>query len=722
MSRRPSFRILIPACLACYTQVAIAQDLPQVSAPSTSNTNSESAITLDSVQVRDERKPYRDISATGAIKTDALIKDLPMSIRVISSDLLQDAGVTDLAGALDLASGINRQSNLGGLWNSYSMRGFTGDPNYGSDYMVNGFNSSRGYNGLRDGANTETVEILKGPASALYGRGEPGGSVNITTKKPFFTPRNVIAVSYGRYNTMRATVDSTGPLSDQVAYRINGAYEEGESFRDEVSQDSYLLAPSFLWMPSMDTTVSYEAEATRRRATFDRGVVAVDGILGTVPISRFLGEPADGNSTVESLGHQLFVQHFFNDNWSLQTGVTYRKSSLAGLATEPWSLLEDKRTLRRFIRSRDLEANDTSGRFELLGKIGGGSVVHNVLFGVDGYKFEDVRDMRRGRSASVPYEIDIHDPVYGVSIPPSPLAQVTDSREIQRSFGFYAQDQIEFGSQWKALIGVRYDSFTQTVNDHRTNIKIAQDSSRVSPRAGLVYQPNNIASIYATVSKGFRPNSGVTMSGDSFDAEVSISNEVGLKLDSANGRYSGTLAAFKINKENVLTNDPQDINYSIAVGEIESKGFELDVSGELFKGLRLSAAYAYTDVSVVKSTEAANATGLAQGRRMPNVPRNSGNVFAVYNHELDRGRSYSIGGGVFYVDDRLGSVDQNVDFVLPKYTTVRLVSAYNPSKNLRLSFDIDNLLNKEYYAYSYSSLWVYPGAPRTYKIGLQYTF
>lgn len=136
----------------------------------------------DVVTVKAERQHYRSLSATGATKTDALLMDLPQSVRVLTGDLLRDAGVTTLAGALDLASGIAKQSPLGGLWDSYAMRGFTGDPNFGSDYMVNGFSSSRGYNGMRDGGNTQAVEVLKGPASALYGRGEPGGTVNITTK------------------------------------------------------------------------------------------------------------------------------------------------------------------------------------------------------------------------------------------------------------------------------------------------------------------------------------------------------------------------------------------------------------------------------------------------------------------------------------------------------------------------------------------------------------
>lgn len=708
---RPSVRhcrrCLLPliSLLSCGISTALAQD----------------ATTLDGIEVKRQQQPYRDLTVTGATKSAAMLKDLPMSVRVLGADLLQDAGVTDLAGALDLASGISRQSNLGGLWNSYSMRGFTGDPNYGSDYMVNGFNSSRGYNGLRDGANTQTVEVLKGPASALYGRGEPGGTVNITTKKPLFTPQYSVDVSAASHDTYRTAVDMTGPLSQSVAYRLNAAYQDGHSYRDTISSKHYLVSPSFIWMIGPDTTLSYEIEAVRLDAPFDRGVTAVDGDAEALPRSRFLGEPSDGDNTVKSLGHQVFLQHFLNNDWSIQTGVSYRKSSLKGFSTEAWSLLSDNRTLRRQRRYRDYEASDLSGRFEVLGKLDTGPLTHNLLFGVDGYSFSDRRYQLRARSASTPYTIDIYDPVYGVS-QAGAFSVLTNHDESQKAYGLYAQDQIDLNERWKALAGLRYDSFKQETQDYLAGNLVSQDKSHVSPRIGLVYQPGSLVSLYATVSEGFRPNSGINRLGDSFAPEESTSHELGMKLDSPGGGWSGTLALYQIKKKNVLTNDPQDSNYSIAVGEVESKGVELDASGELAKNLRLSLAYAYTDARVTKSTTAAESTGLAEGRHMPNVPKNSGNVFLMYNRPLSAGREFGLGGGWFYTGERLGSVDENNDFVLDAYSLVKLLGSYKPNKKTRIYFQVDNLFDEKYAAYSYSSLWVYPGEGRSYKIGVQYSF
>ena len=679
----------------------------------------QGAATLDTVSVTGTRQPYRNLSATGATKNDSMIRDLPMSVRVINNEVLKDAGVSDLAGALELSSGVSHANDFGGLWNSYSMRGFTGDPNFGSDYMVNGFNSSRGYNGMRDGQNTASVEVLKGPSSALYGRGEPGGTVNITTKKPLFQRRYEIDFSVSSFDTYRTAVDLTGPVGEKFAWRLNAALTDAHSFRDTVQRQQYLVAPSALWMITPDTTLSYEAEAIKQKAPMDRGVIAVNGRLGLLPVSRFLGEPADGPITIESLGHQVFLQHYFNDDWSLQTGVSYRESSLKGTATEAWTLQADERTLRRMRRLRDFEATDLSGRLEVLGKIKTGSIVHNALVGVDAYAFDDKRFQLRGRSAAVPYTIDIYNPVYGVSVAPA-MVPVMNTMEEQRSVGLYAQDQIEFSQQWKALVGLRHDSYEQNMDDRLPGRVITQKLSATSPRVGLVYQPSKALSFYATAAKGFRPNSGISSAGAAFPAEQSRSYETGAKWDSANNKMSATVALFHITKENVLAPDPLDpVTYSIAVGEMKSKGLEFDFSGEVMPNLRLSAAYAYTSAHVTKSNPAAAGTGLAQGRFFPNVPRQSANLFGIYSMPTKLG-TLSMGGGIAYVGERLGSVDLNDSFTLPAHTLVKFVSALEVNKNLRINFNIDNVFNKVHYVASYSQLWVAPGTPRKFTLGVTY--
>ncbi|WP_343732785.1 TonB-dependent siderophore receptor [Duganella sp.] len=664
------------------------------------------ALADETVEIVAQRQPYRSLSATGATKTETDLKDLPQSARVLTAEMLNDAGVSRFADALDMGSGISRQSNFGGVWDSYAVRGFTGDPNYGSDFLVNGFSSSRGYNGLRDSANIASIEILKGPAAALYGRGEPGGIINITTRKPLFQPSYTLEQSLASHQTWRTAVDLTGPLSETVAYRLNAAYEQGDSFRDSLSSQRHMVSPSVIWRLSDQTTLSYELEAFEQQAYFDRGVVAVKGVLGLIPNSRFLGERADGPMTVKSTGHQLFVQHDFNAQWSLQSGLSYRDSSMNGFSTEASALQADGRTLWRQRRYRDFSAQDLSGRLELLGKVG----AHHMLVGVDGYRFVDDRlQLRKSPNAAAPYAIDIYTPVYG-GVQPATLGPSINTREQQWQTAFYAQDQIDLGAQWKALVGVRRDAYRQTItNYNRGGLQNHQTLETTSPRAGIVYQPDRQISLYASAGKSFRPNSGIGINNESFPAESSRAYETGVKYDSADGKISSTLALYSIRKKNVLTLNPVDTNYSLAAGEVGSKGVELDVSGEIARKLQLSFAYAYTDAKVLRDNV------LAVGGALANVPKQSANLMLVQSF----GKA-SLGGGLNYVGERNGDVAISSTFRLPAYTTAKLVSSYALTKQLRLSLDIDNLFDKVYYPSSYQQAWVAPGEDRRITLKVQY--
>ncbi|MYM91226.1 TonB-dependent siderophore receptor [Rugamonas sp. FT82W] len=709
-TRRTTLALLLAAC---YPLLAGAGETAGGEGAAAEAPQAEEAATPNKVEVLARRQNYRGLSATGATKTDTLLKDLPQSVRVITTDLLKDVGVTDLAGALDLSSGISRASNFGGQWDSYAMRGFTGDPNFGSDYMVNGFNSSRGYNGLRDGVSTQTVEVLKGPASALYGRGEPGGTVNITTKKPRFGPSYTVELSGGSFDTYRGAVDLTGPLSDTVAYRLSGAYEKGNSFRDTLYHERTFLSPSFIWLAGDNTTVSYELEAMEQRAPFDRGVLAVNGKLGAIANSTFLGEPGDGPTVIKSLGHQIFVQHQFNDGWSLQTGLSYRDSSLQKTSTEANNLLADGRTLRRQHRRNDFSATDVSGRVEVLGKFMTGPIKHSILVGVDAYRFEDHRIQdRRNPSAANAYAIDIYNPVYGGTA--LPMTPSFNTQNDQSAHGFYGQDQVDLTEQWKLLAGLRYDRATQTAGNNLLRVSTRQEPTATSPRAGLVYQPTSAISLYVTAAKGFRPNSGISIENTSFAPEKSKSYEAGAKMD--NGALTGTLAVYKITKENVLTTNPLNTDFSIAAGEVGSKGVELDLSGEIYPNVRLSAAYAYTDATVTKGDKT-----IITGSRFPNVPKQSASIVLTPSFKIGSATA-TLGGGVSYVGERLGDVAVSSQFMLPAYTTFRLLSSYSPNKKLRISLNVDNLFNKQYYASSYSQLWVQPGTDRSATLNVRYTF
>ena len=288
------------------------------------------------------------------------------------------------------------------------------------------------------------------------------------------------------------------------------------------------------------------------------------------------------------------------------------------------------------------------------------------------------------------------------------------ARQIAALLGFDAQDQVDLTQQWKMLLGVRRDSADQEVTNFRVNATSKQSPEATSPRAGLVYQPDKNLSLYATAGRAFRPNDGVSIENQAFAPEKSKSYEVGAKYD--NGRLGGTLAVYRITKQNVLTTNPINTDFALPAGEVASKGVELDVSGEVARNLKLSASYAYTDARVTKG----DAT-IVTGSRFPNVPQNSASVVLTKTFALGSGMA-SLGGAVNYVGARLGDVAASTDFELPAYTIFRLISSYAPSKKTSISLNVDNLFNKNYYASSYSKVWVMPGTSRTVSLNIRHSF
>ena len=446
-------RTLVAAGWALAATVATGQESPPATRPDG----------MENVIVTAQRQPFRG---------DVPFEEMPQSVQVMSGELLQEIGVTQLDDVLDLASGIARQNTFGGLWDSFAIRGFAGDENVPTGYLVNGFNAGRGFSGRRDASNIDRIEVLKGPGSALYGRSEPGGTMNIVTKKPQFATEGSVELAAGSHDTYRVAADFTGPITDSLAVRINGAYEDADSFRDYITWKKYVLTPSLLFKLGESTTLSYEAELLNQEAPFDRGVVAPNGKLGGVKISRFLGEPGDGVVEIKATGHQVVLQHDFNADWSLLVGLGYRESSFEGYSSDPelaasrQPFYVDATNLSRQRRYRDYDATDFTVRAELSGQLSTGPLTHHLLFGTDYYDYEldSLQDRFRPTLAN-PYAINVYNPVYGQTQTPLPFI---DQREQQDATGFYLQDQIDLTEHWKFLAGVRYDDFSQDILNRLT--------------------------------------------------------------------------------------------------------------------------------------------------------------------------------------------------------------------------------------------------------------
>ena len=716
MNLRFCVALVASALLSMNTISAVAQE-------------SSNAPRLNEVVVQGQKQPYRG---------DVPLESLPQQVQLISGDMLDQLGKVNFQNALDMAGGVARQNSFGGLWDSFAIRGFAGDENLPSGYLINGFSGGRGYSGNRDTSNIETIEVLKGPGSALFGRGEPGGTINVVTKKPQFEKAGYINASIGNFSTQRVEADYTNKLSDAVAFRINGAYKDAGSFRDTIETKKLDLTPSLLFVLSDKTSLNYELEILDQETPFDRGIVAIDLNPKVVDVDTFYGEPQDGPISIKATGHQFLLQHDLDSGWSILAGLGYRESSFEGLSSEI-ELSGSRQILTRteiqeanqvgpnqFVnrqrRERDYDATDLSGRLELTGTFETGVMQHHLLAGMDTYDYELDFVQLRWRDAwkNSTYFVDLNNPVYGQA-QDQELGSNTDRLETQDAIGFYMQDQIDLSDQWKMLMAVRFDDFSQKVINRRNGSVSESEETALSPSLGITYEPSDNLSIYASYAEGFRPNSGADASGNTFDPEESKSYEVGLKISSLGGRLNTTVALFKMKKSNILTADPVNAGETAALGEAESEGLEIDITGELSDSLDLVFSYAYVNAGT--TTDLYNfdwGVNLPAGSELINVPENSANLMLAKQLNIN-GADATLGFTINYVDDRLGeTIDPT--YRLPEYSLVNLFGSYQLNDQVTVTMNIDNLFDEEHYVSSYHKWWTTPGTPTSYVVGVTYAF
>ncbi|WP_460952013.1 TonB-dependent siderophore receptor [Pseudomonas marginalis] len=670
----------------------------------------ENTVELDTISVTTDAyesatgpvKGYRATRSASATKTDTALRDIPQSISVIPATVLKDLGSTNVERALEFAGGVSKQNNFGGLTlYEYSVRGFTT-----SEFYQDGFSANRGYPSTPDAANIERIEVLKGPAASLYGRGDPGGTVNIVTKKPQPEAFTTLQTSAGSWDRYRTAVDVNTPLDGEgnVLSRVNLAVEDNHSFRDHVQSKRVFVAPSFSWQLDPDTHLLVESEFVRHSSTFDRGVVDAPGISR----STFLGEPNDGDIDNHNNRIQATLEHHLNDAWKLRLASHYKQGSLWGDASENRALNADGHTLDRRYRERSMGWHDSITQLELRGLFDIGSWQHELLIGTE---YEDYRKKERVTAiGGSRYPIDLYNPVYGQP-KPNGTRSGTDFFEQTKSQALNLQDQIIFTDRLRGMVGARVEHFEQSTDDFtRNHAKSQQTHDALTQRAGLLYQLTPQVGVFANASTSFKPNSGLDANGKTFKPEEGVGYEVGIKSELFDDRLSATLAAFHIEKENVLALDPAT-NTSRAMGKARSQGFDLQLTGQVTEAVRVIGAFAYIDAEVTKGDKA-----IPAGSRILGVAKRSGSLLGVYEFQDGVLRGSDLGAAFTYVGDRSG--EAGTRFELPAYHTVDLLAHYKATENVTVGLNLNNLFDEKYYERSYSNYWINPGEPRNLTVSL----
>jgi iron complex outermembrane receptor protein len=648
-----------------------------------------------------QQRGYFVPDATTATRTDTPLRDIPQSIQVVPRQVIEDQKILRISDAVRNVSGVTPQGGYAGLTDNYNIRGFTTYDNLRDGYYAQ--------DNLINPANIERIEVLKGPASVLYGQFEPGGVVNYVTKKPLSEPYYFAEFTVGSFNTYRPSIDLSGPLNPDktLLYRLNAAYENSGSFIDFVDQEQFSIAPSLTYKIGDATTLTLQYEYQKADRTYYDGLPP-DPVVFKAPISRFLGEPGD---RYEIQTHTIFLtlNHRFNENLRLRSAFTTALYDTEESEIRPNSIASDGRTvLRRYAAGPGYYRNYAL-QTDLIGNFNTGSVPHQVLVGLEWNKYRYGYDYLRS-SVDLTPSIDLFNPVYGAS-PPAEFDEASQRDRFERStIGLYAQDQVTLLSNLKLLVGGRYDFIHRKNSSQPLDVtgRDPTDDASVdrlyngafSPRVGIVYQPIPPISLYASYSRSFNPSGSRTVDGSLLPPERGTQYEAGIRAETLNGRLSATLSAYEIIKSNVATLDPNNTDFSIAAGEVKSRGIEFDVAGEILPGWNIIASAFINDAFVSQDNS------LPVGNRLVNAPRQGASLWTTY--EIQRGslKGLGFGAGIFFVGDREAELPNT--FEIPSYVRADAAIYYKRDR-WKVGLNFKNLTSTRYY--ESQGYYLRPGAP-----------
>jgi len=670
------------------------------------------------VNVTAELDSFRPDESSTATKANIPLNEIPQGIGVANEALIQSQQDIRFADAAENISGVNRDVlAAGSVGDALTIRGLP--LGVFSNYYRDGFV----FDGMVPSDNTDVdrVEVLKGPASVLYGRAASGGIVNLITKEPLPVSHAEFSFQGDRYGSVRPTFDVTGPIagSNKLFYRVNGELADYSNFRDAFHDRRYFLAPALTWKPQQATTVRFQFEYLHGRDTTDYGISALGDRPAPVPISNFYGEPWQ-YSLLQNRTGSVDVSHTFAQRWTVRSRFRATVTNWDYLDTSTGFIESDNRTIARFSEDAAYPLRFYDWQTDLTGIFKTGAVEHNVLIGFEYGRQQVVQDAIFSDAPP----IDLYDPVpfsrtrpgYATLIanffnPSSPDYFPLDGTTRLFTHGGYIQDQMTIAPGLKVLVGARFESFTQRYDEVIYDTHNRQDNVAALPRVGITYQPIEPITFYASYSRSFSPTLAAqfTPGGEPFEPEHGHQYEAGVRTTQFHGRLSSTISLYRIRASNLLITNPGNPLASIQIGTAESKGVEFDTSGRILPGWDVTFAYAYDLSNIVQDSV------YPAGNIFQNAPRHSGSLWTVYEVQGGALRGLGFGGGFRALSYRF--VDPANSVILPGYGRLDAMAGYafgpmrKEERLLKLSVNLQNLTDRKYFETGNTPTVIFPGSP-----------
>ena len=660
--------------------------------------------------------------------------DLPQAIATVGEAVIKDQQAQRLSDVVKNVNGVYLSTTRASTQESFSARGY----GFSSTNMFR--NGSRVNSGaMPEVSSLESVEVLKGGAAILYGNVAPGGVLNMVTKKPKFDFGGEVSVRAGSFNLWKPTFDVYGPITQKIAYRLNGTFETTDSYRSKVSSARYYVNPSFLFKLGAKTELVVEGDYLKHDFTPDFGIGSLNNtIIPNVHRSTFMGTDWQYNITQQATASAT-VKHAFNNNWQLSSVVSYQNfdrdyysvERIQAKANGDWG-----RPLGRV----DTKENFYTGQVNLNGKFKTGKIEHTLLAGIDADRY-----------LTETYNYDVQGKIYDSIniIDPNKFVRRTDIPVAKRTtfvqtpvnrIGAYVQDLISITEKIKVLVGIRWSlqeatpSITDTLaTGGQSKTKLKTDKA-FSPRVGLVYRMKPTVSFFASYSNSFAINTGLDVYNNVLPPSIIDQYELGVKNILLKGKLTVNVTAYKIINNNLAQtaqfdrngNPNSNSNLKELTGQTTSNGVELDITANPLKGFSIIAGYSYNDMRYTNTPDKIGS--YVEGDRLVNTPAHTANTSAFYTISKGKLNGLKFGASLFYVGKRFGGWNntigqaQNYSRLIPveAFTTVDISAGYS-IKRFSLLVKVSNLANVLSY-YVHENYSINPIPPRQFVATIAYKF
>ena len=729
----------------------------------------EDEIQLQTVEVVGRaRTDYNSDYSFSASKVAIKNREMPQAISSVTKEFISDRQAFQLADAVKAVSSVTSTGN----YNHFNIRGITQAED---GQAINGMRTRQYYFLQPITSHIERVEVIKGPSSVTFSSVDPGGTINMVTKKPLTEARNEVSISTGSFGTIRGTVDFTGPLNEAktLLYRLNSSFQEAQSFRDLVQNNAFLITPSISYLPNSSTALNAEIIYINGVGNLDRGQpifgrINGDYDLSSTPTSLNLGASNDFYKSQELMVMTNFKKSFtdnfgFNASYMKQTWTedlaehrTENRAAvdidgneiptLAAMRYVEREQLWDTDNINAFFNI-DLKSKRSSSTL-LVGydrsrwerTIGGGQNTARRYLRMDGSvsnfnpanadEFQTITiDGVVMPKPNVPH-FDLENPSNGIRVTKDyVIGEFEIPANLTVTDGVYIQNQFKIG-KFSALLNLRYEWFTD-IFDYEGDEQEFKNEAFI-PRIGLTYELTNNLSAYATYLEGFQPQTNTVSlspategffwaaSPGGFDPLESDLKEIGLKGVFFHGKVQGNFALYDITQKNVLLGDTYDIENLIARGEQRSRGFEWDLSGYILPNFQVVASYSYTDSEIVDDDDE-----VLIGERIGGAPKHSANFWGRYDYVGGKFKGLGVGFGVQYSGDKYSwySYSSSDRLLLPEYVVLDGALYYKPeNSNMQLILKVNNITNKTYWPGALNQFRLAPGAPRNLLMTVIYKF